>query len=401
MAMGAIDRTAVVDLLSALVRIPSVNPRMGGGVGEQALARFLAERLQAWGVTPTVTEVQPGRPNVLGTSPGKPGGRHLLFEAHLDTVSPSHGQAGPFIPRIEGDRLYARGACDTKGSMAAILAAFGSVLPRVERSATVSVAFLMGEEMGHEGAQHLAASGFRADGAVIGEPTGLDVVVAHKGVLRWRITTVGRSAHSATPQAGVNAIGMMARVIRSLEASLNPQLETRRHPLLGPPTLSVGRIAGGREVNVVPDQCTIDLDRRVLPGETWTTVRGELEALLTSIAADVPGFQATVEPPYQEHGAMETAGDSPIVQLAIGAVRRAQGHHSVCGVSYCTDAACLSAAGIPCVVLGPGSIEQAHTSSEYVEIRQVVTAAAIYQDMMLGGGLGSAPEGAQPPTGVH
>ena len=112
--MTAIDNTAVVDLWSALVRIPSVNPRMGGGAGEGELAGFLAEHLRALGVAPIVTEVQPGRPNVLGTARGKPGGKHLLFEAHLDTVSPSHGHVDPFVPRVEGDRLYGRGACDTK-----------------------------------------------------------------------------------------------------------------------------------------------------------------------------------------------------------------------------------------------------------------------------------------------
>jgi len=382
--MTAIDNTEVVDLLSALVRIPSVNPRMGGGAGEGELAGFLAEHLRVLGVAPVVTEVQPGRPNVLGTAHGKPGGTHLLFEAHLDTVSPSHGHVDPFVPRVEDDRLYGRGACDTKGSMAAMLAAFASALRSTERGPTVSVAFLMGEEIGHEGAQHLAASGFRPDAAVIGEPTGLDVIVAHKGVLRWRMTTNGKSAHSANPQFGVNAIGMMAWLIRSLEAELIPTLDARRHPLLGPPTLSVGRIAGGREVNVVPDRCTIDVDRRLLPGESWTTVRPEMDSLLARIAAEVPGFDAVMEPPYQENAAVETATAHPIAHMAIEAVQRVDGKHPVRGVSYCTDATCLSGAGIPCVVLGPGRIEQAHTGTEYVEIQQVVKAAAIYREMMLG-----------------
>jgi acetylornithine deacetylase len=268
--------------------------------------------------------------------------------------------------------------------MAAMLAAFASAVLAPERVASISVAFLMGEEIGHEGAQHLAASGFRPDEAVIGEPTGLDVVVAHKGVLRWRVTTTGTSAHSANPGAGVNAIGMMARLIRNLETELIPTLGTHRHPLLGSPTLSVGRIAGGREVNVVPDRCTIDVDRRLLPGESWTTVRDELDGLMASIATEVPGFEAIVEPPYQENTAVETDAASPIARLAIEAVRRVDGPHPVRGVSYCTDATYLSAAGVPCVVLGPGHIEQAHTGTEYVDIRQVVKAAAIYREMMLG-----------------
>jgi len=381
---GMIDRNEAITLLSDLVRIPSVNPHLEGGAGEGALARYLAEFLRGLALAPVVTEVKPGRPNVLATVPGNSGGRHLLFEAHLDTVSPSYGQVEPFVPRLEGDRLYGRGACDTKASMAAMLLALKSVIASRERTARISVAFCVGEEIGFEGARHLAASGFRADGAVVGEPTGLDVVPAHKGVVRWRMATNGRSAHSSTPEVGINAIGMMARLIMALEERLIPELEQRRHPLLGSPTLSVGRIAGGREVNVVPDRCTIDLDRRLLPGENWARVRGELDRVLSSLEGEVPDFPVTIESPYLETPGMETPVDSEVVRVAEEAVRRIDGRHPVRGVAYCTDATCFAAAGIPCVVLGPGHIEQAHTSSEYVEIRQVVKGAAIYRELMLG-----------------
>ena len=379
-----IERAQAVGLLSDLVRIPSVNPRMGGGAGEGALARFLAEYLRGLGLTPVVTEVEPGRPNVLTTLPGKPGGTHLLFEAHLDTVSPSHGQVGPFAPRLDGDRLYGRGACDTKASMAAMLLAAKAILGARERGTTVSLVFAMGEENGFDGARHLAASGFRADGAVVGEPTGLDVVAAHKGVVRWHMTTTGKSAHSATPQAGINAIGLMARLVQALDDRLLPQLGRRRHPLLGSPTLSVGRITGGLEANVVPDRCTIDLDRRLLPGETWASVRGELEELLASLAGELPDLHVTIGDPYLESQGMEAPVDSAIVRMAEEAVRRIDGGHPIRGVPYCTDAACLAAVGIPCVVLGPGHIEQAHTKAEYVDVQQVVKAAAIYRELMLG-----------------
>ena len=173
------------------------------------------------------------------TVPGKAGGQHLLFEAHTDTVPPSTGQVGAFTPRVEGDRLYGRGSCDTKASVAAAFVALASVLPLRERGATVTLAFTMGEELGHDGAKFLAASGLRADGAVIGEPTGLDVVAAHKGAVRWRMVTVGKPAHSSTPEKGCNAIVKMAAVIRALEERLIPDLGRRRHPLVGSPTLCV------------------------------------------------------------------------------------------------------------------------------------------------------------------
>ncbi len=378
-----IDRADVIALLSDLVRIPSVNPRVGGGTGEAEIARYLADRLRALGLRPTVTEVHPARPNVLVTVPGQAGGRHLLFEAHTDTVPPSTGQLDPFTPRMEGEKLYGRGSCDTKASVVAAFLALASILPVRERRTTLSVAFTMGEELGHEGAKHLAAAGFRADAAVIGEPTGLDVVAAHKGVLRWKMVTVGRSAHSSNPEKGCNAILKMARVIRALEDRLIPRLRERSHPLLGSPTLSVGRIEGGLQVNIVPDRCTVELDWRILPGESWGAARRELEAALEPACAEDPELRVVIDEPDQAFAGMETPLDAPIVRLAQEAVRRIDGEHPVRGVAYGTDGAELSPAGIPCVVLGPGHIEQAHTSSEFVDIQQVLKAAAIYREIML------------------
>lgn len=379
-----IDRQEIIGLLSDLVRIPSVNPRMGGGAGEEAIARFLAERLRALGLIPTVTEVHPGRPNVLVTLPGRSAGPHLLFEAHTDTVSPSHGQSDPFSPRLEGDRLYGRGSCDTKASVAAMFLALQHILPSQGRERRISLAFTMGEEMGHEGVEHLLESGFRADAAVIGEPTGLDVVTAHKGVQRFKLVATGRAAHSSNPQEGVNAIVKMAAVVRAVHDRLAPQLSRRTHPLLGAPTVSVGRIEGGLQVNVVPDRCSIDLDRRTLPGETWAQVRDEIQALISACQVEDPELRVIIEEPYISLGSLETPTDAPIVRTAQEAVRRIAGQRPLRGVAFGTDAAGLSAAGVPCVVLGPGSIEQAHTSQEYVEIQQVVKAAAIYREIMEG-----------------
>ncbi|MEK6719012.1 MAG: M20/M25/M40 family metallo-hydrolase [candidate division NC10 bacterium] len=235
----------------------------------------------------------------------------------------------------------------------------------------------------YEGVAHLVASGFRPDAAVVGEPTGLRVVAAHKGVVRWKMVTTGRAAHSANPQEGCNAIVRMAAVIRALEERLIPRLRERTHPLLGPPTLSVGRIEGGLQVNVVPDRCTIEVDRRLLPGETWADARSELEAVLASLRAEDPDLQVTIQEPYQNTPCMETPLDAAIVRIAEEAVRRIDGRHPAQGVPFATDAALLSAAGVPCVVLGPGHIAEAHTSTEYVEIQQVMQAAAIYREIML------------------
>ena len=378
---SVIDRSEAVSVLSELVRIPSVNPRMAAGEGEGPLAQAVALRLRRLGLEPTLQDVEPGRPNVTVTLPGAGRSPHVLFEAHLDTVSPSEGQADPFRPRLEGDRLYGRGACDTKASVAAMLLALESVLGE-PRWATLSFAFTMGEELGHEGVCHLLAGGFRADAAVVGEPTGLDVIIAHKGVVRWRMVSTGRAAHSSNPGAGVNAIVKMAAVISALELQLPPRLVAKAHPLLGPGTMSIGRIQGGLQVNVVPDRCAIEIDRRLLPGETWTDVQGEVRRVLDELEARDSELRVEIETPYQDTPGLDTPANARIVQVAREAVRRLDGAHPVRGVAFCTDAAHLAAEGVPSVVLGPGRIEQAHTSGEYVEVQQVVKAAGIYREIM-------------------
>jgi len=168
-----------------------------------------------------------------------------------------------------------------------------------------------------------------------------------------------------------------------LEERIVPELALRRHPLVGAPTLSVGRIEGGLQVNIVPDRCSIEIDRRLNPGERWADVHRTLGSLLQDLRTDDPDLQATVEEPFQLLGSMETPADAPILGIAQEATRRIDGEHPIRGVSYGTDAAELSAVGIPCVVLGPGDIAQAHTAAEYVELQQVVKAAGIYREMML------------------
>ena len=380
----AIDVAALTQTLADLVAIPSVNPKLHGGPGEGPIGEYGAGWFAEHGLRCEAREVEPGRRNILGWLDGTLGDRVLLCEAHMDTVPPVAGQVEPFIPRRANGRLHGRGACDTKASLAAMLHALAAVKASGARPRhTLCLAATIGEEMAHQGIRHLVDSGFRPAAAVVGEPTNLEVIIAHRGGVRLGITTKGRAAHSSKPSEGLNAIVKMAEVIRALDRQLAPRLLERRHPLVGPATLSVGTIRGGLQSNVVPDRCQIDVDRRLNPGETPQAAVAEIEALLRGLQANDPDLQWELEVPPYTPVPMETRPDAKIVEVARQAVEATLGRVAVGGVAYGTDASPLSAVGVPCVVLGPGDIAQAHSIEEFVDLAQVAQAAEIFATVML------------------
>src|SRR5205085_1020835 len=212
----------------------------------------------------------------------RPGARRtVLLEAHQDTVPADNMTIDPFGARVEGGRLYGRGACDVKGGMAAMLAAFARLVrEKPAGAADVILACTVDEEHTFTGVTRLVESGLRADAAVVAEPTCLKIVHAHKGVIRWHLETTGRSCHSSSPEQGVNAIYRMGRVLTGIERYADRLRASRSDLLLGPPTISVGRVEGGTSVNTVPDRCRIEIDRRVIPGEDAAAAPADLEAFL-------------------------------------------------------------------------------------------------------------------------
>jgi acetylornithine deacetylase/succinyl-diaminopimelate desuccinylase-like protein len=222
---------------------------------------------------------------------------------------------------------------------------------------------LIDEEDGQRGSRALAASGLKADLAIVGEPTELKIVTAHKGSLWLRMETRGKAAHGARPECGKNAVHEMARVVDVLETDYAALLRKRRHPLLGHATISVGTIAGGTQPNIVPDHCGITIDRRTLPGETEASVHREILQLLRQrkLSAKINNSKAAACVP------LETNWKLPVVQQFF----RALGQKKPVGVDYFCDAAVLSEAGIPSVVFGPGNIAQAHTADEWISIQQL------------------------------
>lgn len=367
-----------VGLLREFVSIPSVNPAFEGGTGEGELARRVAGFLRDLGARPELVEVLPGRPNVVAQLGGR--GPALLLSAHLDTVQTTGMTVPPFAGDVRDGRLFGRGACDTKASLAAMLVALREAVRSGRLSCRVLFAALVDEEVGFAGSRAVAASRPDVEGAVFGEPTDLKLVVAHKGVLRFYVRTAGRASHSATPELGVNAIEGMARVLPLLSEVPHPPPQ---HPVLGPATACVTEIHGGLGRNTVPDRCWVHVDRRLLPGEdgqvVWEAWR---EAVLRSEAArSFPG-RVEFDPPYLMAPGMETAEDAWVVQALEKAVRGVLGQAVRTVAPYATDAGYVSQAGVPCVVFGPGSASDAHTASESVAVDQVEAAARVLYELL-------------------
>lgn len=379
---GLANQPELVTLLADLVAIESVNPGYKGGErGEVAVGEYAADYLRGLGIEPEFQPVLPGRPNVLGQLGGVPGAC-LIFEAHMDTVTPDP-MPDAFTPLVREGRLYGRGACDDKASLAAMLYALKLLKEHAAgQHATVLLAAVVDEEVAYRGVLRLAESRPAAQGAVVGEPTNLVPVIAHKGVVRFRIRTRGRAVHTSRMQEGINAIYQMVEVIHALREQVEPRLPARALPRLGAPTLCVSVIHGGLQVNMVPDECVIEIDRRTVPGETPEQVLGEIDAVLDAVRKREPSYRIERLAPDLLDYALDTPRGAKIAQVARKACETIRGETEFGTAPYGSDASKLSElAHIPSIVLGPGDIAQAHTGDEWVEIMQVVQAAEIYAQL--------------------
>ena len=378
-------------LAAELVRIPS---RPGVPRQEEAVARHLAAWLVERGVAADLAEVTPGRPNVIATVGSRDAGApRLLLCGHTDTVPLNAGDAGHgFSGEVRDGRLLGRGAVDMKGplaAMAAALVAVDEVLAEVGASAVLAA--VVDEEMESLGAEALVCSGLRADGAVVGEPTGNRIALGHRGLEWLAIDFHGRAAHGGAPERGVNAISAAARFIALAEARLVPSFAPRRHSLLGPPTLNFGTIRGGDQPSTVAAACTLTLDRRSVPGESYAGIVAELETLLAEVEAVMPGLRTTLRRleggmATLEHVALETPADHPLARAAFAARRFVTGDVSDEPVAFpaWTDGALLAAfAGIPTIVLGPGDLADAHSPRESIGVAELEEGARIYAALAL------------------
>ncbi len=359
--------TETAKLLRELVALPSVNPAFLPAkhprAGEQRVADFIAATAAKAGLDVEFRAVTRGRSNVFARlSPRGKTQRRLLLAPHMDTVNATDEQ---FTPHARDGRLFGRGACDTKGSIAAMLGALCELARKGPRPADTEVVFvgLVDEEHAQAGSRALAASGLKADLAVVGEPTHLQVVTAHKGTMWLCLETHGKSAHGSCPELGRNAVHAMARVVDLLETAYAAELRCRRHPLLGCATISTGAICGGTQANIVPDRCSILIDRRSLPGESLAGVKREILGVLRRKGLTV-SFVKDKLPPCLP---METDPKHPLVARFLKTV----GQRKPSGVRFFCDASVLGHGGIPSVVFGPGDIAQAHTEDEWISVAEL------------------------------
>lgn len=373
------------ELLTELVRIPSVNPHFPGGVPEQDIANYIAAFFKNIGVKVEERIVCPNRPNIIGILPGQnsnaPG---LLLEAHMDTVQTTQMTIDPFAAIVRNGKLYGRGACDTKGSLAAMMLAMEwFAVHNISPPIPIYMAATVDEEVNYLGILDIVKSNHSFAAAIVGEPTNLEVVVAHKGCMRCVIEVSGIAVHSAIPEEGINAINQIIPVLQHIRGPVYEQLKKVVHPLVGSPTISVTEISGGVAHNTVPDTCRIIIDRRTIPGENNSRVWEEINNQMKLLEVLEPYLTIKVYPPFLNDYEMETPKDSKIVRLLSEQVANRQNHVEVVGVSYGTNASKLTKAGIDSVVFGPGSISQAHTKDEWIELSDVVKAAEILINTIL------------------
>lgn len=356
-------------LLRELIALPSVNPAFAPPdhphAGEHRVAGFLADRARRAKLDVEFQKVLPGRSNLfVRLAPSGPIRQRLLLAPHLDTVGVADERQ--FTPRQKGGRLYGRGSCDTKGSVAAMFTALCELTKSRSRPRQTEIIFagLVDEENAQSGSRAMADASFEADLAIVGEPTRLRVVTAHKGDVWLKLETRGKSAHGARPELGRNAVHEMARIVDLLETTYAAQLRRRRrHPLLGHATINVGTISGGTQPNIVPASCAISIDRRTLPGETEATVRREIKTLLRAHGLKAALTSARSGPCLP----LETSPCLPLVRQFLGLVEQTR----PAGVDFFCDASVLAHGGIPSVAFGPGDIAQAHTPEEWISLRSL------------------------------
>jgi len=365
----------VIPLLEQLVAIDSVNPELvAGGAGEAAIAHFIADWLRAAGLEVIVDEVRPGRPNVIGLARGTGGGRTLMLNGHTDTVGVA-GMTAPHRPQTANGRMYGRGAYDMKAGLAACMVAAAEAKQR-NLAGDVLITAVMDEEFGGKGTIAVAEK-YRADAAIIAEPTELQLVIAHRGSLWLEIETHGKAAHGSMPHLGVDAIAKMGRVLVEIEKLGERLLANPTHPLLKSGSLHASLITGGQELSSYPQSCVLSIERRTIPGETPESCSAEFQQILDSIAADDPAFRASLRPGFFLPP-METSADSPIARLIMQQCNAVVGQPpAIVGVPYWTDAASLAQAGIPALLFGPSGTG-AHAVEEWVDIKSVEQCVQIF-----------------------
>ena len=370
-----IDRTFLIDTAADLVRINSINPKLSpGGPGEAQIAAYVAEALCAIGLDVMTYEPEPGRVSVVGKLAGS-GGRSLMLNGHTDTVG-IEGLQDPFSAKIRDSRMYGRGAYDMKGGLAACMAAAKALVDEgIVLQGDLVVAAVADEEYGSIGTSDLLTH-CEVDGAIVAEPTGMELCLAHRGFIWLEVETIGRAAHGSRFHEGIDANMRMGRFLAELD-KLEQELRcSDGHPLVGPPSLHAAKLQGGTELSTYAARCKLQIERRTIPGETESMVLGEIQAIIDKLTDLDPTFKATLRS-LRVGEPFEVSPTATIVQSVEQAMISTLGHHPArIGHAAWLDSALLSAAGVDTVVVGPIGAG-AHSHEEWVDLESLVDLAQV------------------------
>ena len=377
----AIEPGDARSLARALVRIDSRNPALAAGApGEAECVALLREVLTSWGFAVEVHDSAPGRPNLIARiGEAKAGAASLMFSGHLDVVGVDGMKHPPFAAQEREGRLYGRGSADMKGGIAAMCAAAWRAA-REELPGEIVVAATADEEYESAGTRAMLERGVRADAAVVGEPTCLEIMPAHRGFVWMEVVVVGRAGHGSRWDIGVDAIRHAGLLLAELDRMDTDDLVRRVHALLGRGSLHASMIEGGIGMSTYPDRCVLRLERRTLPGERDAGVVAEVERACARVRERRPTFDATVRLLMAQEPS-DVPADAPIVRALDAALVGTREPVRVSGMSAWTDAALLNAAGIPAVCFGPGDISLAHAAEEYIPLSEIDRATAVLSSL--------------------
>ncbi|MEX2752896.1 MAG: M20 family metallopeptidase [Candidatus Freyarchaeota archaeon] len=365
----------IIKLTQELVRIPSSKDVKGG---ERKVAETLASFFEKYGIPSEIQRVGLGA-NIVARIGDPDAGPTLMLNGHLDTVLATNMTIPPYEPVIRGGKLYGRGSCDMKAALAAMVAALAALHKAgVKLKGSLLFTGVSGEETGSAGARRIVERGPTSNCAIVGEPTNLVITHGGYGITFATINIRGKAAHGSTPHEGINAIEKAAKIIVRMREKLPKIFAERTDPVVGPPTYNVGIIKSGTQPNIVPDKCTLVIDREVVPGETLEQIIADFQGIIDELREEDPELDATVAVPAVDLQPLKTSLDYPFIKHLAQATQHILGRVEYTGRCGSTDAAIFSEAGIPSVIFGPGEIKVAHSEAEYVEVEQVVNAAKIY-----------------------
>ncbi|MDK2933831.1 MAG: acetylornithine deacetylase [Clostridiales bacterium] len=381
-----------IQMLSDLISLPSVNPANEieydhNVFGEKAVVDYLENyfRKHKYHFYVEKDRVMKDRYNLNIYTEKNKNKKTLLLETHTDVVKGQNMIFPAFKPFVKDGKIFGRGSCDAKGQIAAMILGTEMALAQTNYSLPVNVclAFVVDEEHLHRGVDRIVKQKYKADGAIVGEPTGLKIGVASKGSIRFKIATKGVAVHTSTPYYGKNAIYLMSKVINIIQQKLASQIEKNTHPLCNKSTICISIIQGGEQVNIVPDNCEIHVDRRLNPGEDWQNAYNDIKIGIEKELSIEERDRVVFFQPYLIDPSLETDTDSKIVKVSMEVLKKHELQYDPVGLNFGCDASKIALLDIPVIVFGPGEIQQAHSENEFVKIDDVIKASEVYRDIII------------------